>query len=58
MAKDFGSKQPAPQPDAPVSRAPKDQGGEPVTGFVQAPKSERDKGGPGPGIPASSRRIH
>jgi hypothetical protein len=36
----------------------KDQGGEPVTGFVQAPHSERAGTGPGPGVPASNRKIH
>lgn len=58
MAKDFSSKQPAPVGVEKNSRAPKPQGGEPTTGFVQAPKTPQDRGGPGEGIPPNSKRIH
>lgn len=55
---DFSSKQPAPEGVGPTSKAPVDQGGEPTTGFVQAPHSERAPTGPGPGVPANKRTIH
>lgn len=57
MAKDFGSKQPKPENGESQSRAPQPQGGEPTTGFVQAPKTPQDRGGPGEGIPANKRTI-
>lgn len=57
MAKDFGSKQPKPENGEAQSRAPQPQGGEPTTGFVQAPKTPQDRGGPGEGVPANKRTI-
>lgn len=55
--KDIGGKQPAPEKGESQSRSPKPQGGEPTTGFVQAPLTPQDRGGPGPGIPPSKRKI-
>ena len=47
---DFSNKQGGVEPSAKQGRDPKDQGGEPTTGFVQSPKSDCHKGAPGPGI--------
>lgn len=55
---DFSKKQGPIQGVEKDSRAPKNQGGEPVTGFVQAPQNKQDRGGPGEGIPPNSRKIH
>jgi hypothetical protein len=58
MAKnDFAGKQPKPENGESQSRAPHPEGGEPTTGFVQAPKTPQDRGGPGEGIPPSNRKI-
>lgn len=55
---DFSKKQPAPVGVEKNSRDPKPQGGEPATGFADAPQVKRDTGGPGEGIPANRRTIH
>ena len=50
MASAFSSKKGGVEPSAKQGRDPKDQGGEPTTGFVQSPKSDCHKGAPGPGV--------
>lgn len=55
---DFSKKQPAPEGRGKQSRAADEQGGAPTTGFVQAPKSgAKGDGGPGPAVPANTRKI-
>lgn len=54
---DFNRDQPAPAGDGTTSAAPKDQGGAPTTGFVQAPLTPQDRGGPGEAIPPRTRGI-
>lgn len=56
MAKDFSSKQPAPQGNDNLF-GPEDSG-TPVTGFSQAPLTPQDRGGAGPAVPANKRTIH
>ena len=34
------------------------ESGTPETGFIQAPLTPQDRGGPGPGVPANRRTIH
>lgn len=55
---DFSKKQPAPQKGEAESRGPVDQGGVSPTGFADAPLTPQNRGGAGPGVPASSRKIH
>jgi len=50
MAKAFSGREGGIQPSTATGRDPKDQGGEPTTGFVQAPSSDLAEKGPGPGI--------
>lgn len=55
---DFKKNQGGIQPSNSTGRDPKDQGGAPVTGFVQSPDAgELAQKGPGPGIGNSGRRI-
>jgi hypothetical protein len=57
MSKDFNDDQGGIQSSTSTQFAPIESG-EPTTGFVQAPASERPTGGPGPGIGNSRRGIH
>lgn len=54
---DFSKKQPAPQGVEPGSRPAHNEGGEPTTGFVQAPLTAQDRGGLGEAIPPSNKKI-
>lgn len=56
---DFSTRQPAPQSGDQESRAPHDQGGEPVTGFIEAPRNDEDQNfAAGPGVPPGGTKIH
>lgn len=35
-----------------------EESGKPKTGFEEAPLTPQDRGGPGPGVPPSKRKIH
>ena len=54
---DFSKKQGGVQPSDSRGRDPKNQGDEPTTGFVQAPKSDKGATGPGPGVGNSRKGI-
>jgi hypothetical protein len=56
MAKDWPSKQPAPQ-KRDSTAATQDEGGVPVTGFTEAPRVGLAPTGPGEGIPPSNKKI-
>lgn len=56
MAKDFPSKQPAPQGNDNLYGP--ETSGVPTTGFTEAPLTPQDRGGPGPGVPANRKKIH
>jgi hypothetical protein len=56
MAKDFPSKQPAPQDVADNLFGP-ETSGVPTTGFTEAPLVPQDRGGAGPGVPANKKKI-
>lgn len=53
---DFSKKQGGVQGVGPNTKAPSESG-TPVTGFTEAPHSEREASGPGEGIPANTRKI-
>lgn len=57
MATAWNKKQGGVQPSGATGRDPKNQGGEPTTGFVQAPKSEKGPSGAGPGVGNTRKGI-
>lgn len=57
MAKAFSGREGGIQPSNATGRDPKDQGGEPTTGFVQAPGSDLAAKGAGPGVGNSRKGI-
>lgn len=56
MAGDYGSGQGNVQKSTATEFDPKSSG-TPKTGFQEAPKSQELRGGPGPGVPANSKKI-
>lgn len=56
---DFKKSSNAPQKRDATARPPHDQGGEPTTGFIQAPKTSEELGNfsQGPGVPPSHHKI-
>lgn len=57
MAGDYGKGQGGKQPISSTEFSPQTSD-TPKTGFSKAPKGECHRGGPGPGNPANTRKIH
>lgn len=55
MAKDFPSKQPAPEGNGNLFGP--DESGVPKSGINEAPLVPQDRGGAGPGVPANRKKI-